>query len=497
MTVRVRFAPSPTGYLHVGNVRTALYNWLFARQKNGAFILRIEDTDVERSEKQYEEQLMEDLRWLGMSWEESVDVGGAGPYRQSDRLHLYQQYADRLWKEGKAYYCFCSPEELESERQKQLAAGEQPRYSGKCRRLAPEESARRVQAGEKAALRLKVREGTVGFDDIVFGPIQVDCSTIGDFILLRSDQTAQYNFACVVDDASMRITHIIRGEGHISNTHRQILLYEALDLGIPHFAHLSTILGRDGAKLSKRHGATSIDEFRRQGYLPEALVNYLALLGWAPREEGREILKPQELIQEFDLTRVNRSPAIFDLDKLNWVNRSHLKNVERSRLIRLALPYFQARGLLPADPSEEVQAWFGQVTEAVLNYLDKLEDVAREAQIVLGFDAEKELSEPGAQEVLSHNGARQVIRVFAEKIRRYDFVDFEAYKQAVNETKAETGQKGKNLFHPIRVALTARSSGPELEKLIPIFEQGSQLDLPVKVLGVKERVAIVASQLTA
>lgn len=496
MSVRVRFAPSPSGYLHVGNVRTALYNWLFACRKKGTFILRIEDTDVERSDKQYEEQLIDDLRWLGLEWHEGVAAGGGfGPYRQSERLSLYREYAERLLAEGRAYYCFCSSEELEEQRQRQLDAGEQPRYSGKCRAIPRQEAEGRRKSGESAALRLKVREGAITFQDVVFGPVRVDSAVIGDFILLRSDGSAQYNFAVVIDDLLMEITYVIRGEGHLSNTPRQVLVYEALGLQPPQFAHLSTILGKDGAKLSKRHGATSIQEFRQQGYLPEALLNYLALLGWAPREEGKEVLSPQQLIAEFDLFSVNRSPAVFDPDKLNWVNRAHLKRVEQERLIDLALPYLRSAGLIGETASPEIREWVGRVVDAVLNYLDKLEDLTRETRLIFQFEPARDLAGPEVQQVLAADGARAVMQAFFEQIRPYESLDLETYKQAVAAVREATGQKGKNLFHPIRVALTGRSSGPELEKLIPVFEHGKHLDLPVKVLGARERVATVLEML--
>ncbi len=492
MSVRVRFAPSPTGHLHVGNVRTALYNWLFARQKSGAFILRIEDTDLDRSEKRYEEQLMEDLKWLGLAWDEGVDVGGDhGPYRQTDRFDLYARYADQLLSSGKAYYCFCSVEDLERDRQAQLAAGLPPHYKGTCRAIPVEAAGKRRDAGEVATLRLKVRDGVVRFEDVVFGPLQVDCEEIGDFILLRSDGSAQYNFACVVDDSCMQISHVIRGEGHISNTYRQILLYESLDLPMPHFAHLSTILGKDGAKLSKRHGATSIDEFRRQGYLPEALINYLTLLGWAPEQDGQEVLTPDELIKQFSLERVNRSPAVFDPDKLNWINRNHLKKADRARLAGLALPYLRGAGLVPEKSEAETDQWAADCVDFLISHVDKLEDLPGQFEIAFSFAPEAGLASPEVREILSQPGAREVIVAFADYLSGHDFVDFEIYRDAVNAVKAKTGQKGKNLFHPIRVAVTAKASGPELEKLIPLLERGSRLTLPRKLSSARERVRLV------
>ena len=492
MSVRVRFAPSPTGHLHVGNVRTALYNWLFARQNSGAFILRIEDTDLDRSEKRYEEQLMEDLKWLGLAWDEGVDVGGNhGPYRQTDRFDLYTRYADQLLSSGKAYYCFCSVEELEGDRQAQLTAGLPPHYKGTCRAISPGEARRRRDDGEEAALRLRIRDGFVGFDDLVFGTLQVNCEEIGDFILLRSDGSAQYNFACVVDDARMQISHVIRGEGHISNTYRQILLYEALALPLPRFAHLSTILGKDGAKLSKRHGATSIDEFRRQGYLPEALINYLTLLGWAPEQDGQEILTPDELVKQFSLERVNRSPAVFDPDKLNWINRNHLKKADRRRLVDLALPYLRGGQMLPQGSETETDQWAADCVDFLISHVDKLEDLPAQFRTAFSFEPEAGLASPEVREILSQPGAREVILAFADYLSDRDFVDFETYRDAVNTVKAKTGQKGKNLFHPIRVAVTAKASGPELEKLIPLLERGSRLNLPQHILSARDRVRLV------
>ncbi|HEY3128792.1 MAG TPA: glutamate--tRNA ligase [Acidobacteriota bacterium] len=493
--VRVRFAPSPTGYLHVGNVRTALYNWLFARQHRGSFILRIEDTDAERSARQYEEQLIADLRWLGLNWDEGPDNGGAhGPYRQTERFELYQKYAGQLLSDQKAYYCFCIPEELEKERQMQLAAGEQPRYSGKCRHIGPEEARKRKDSGEPAAVRLKVREGSVGFDDLVFGRIEVECAIIGDPILLRSDGSSNYNFAVVIDDALMEISHVIRGEGHLSNTHRQILIYQSLGWKTPQFAHLSTILGSDGAKLSKRHGATSIVEFREKGYLAEALNNYLALLGWSPPQEGQEILSLQEMAQQFSFARVSKSPAIFDAEKLNWVNRSHLKLRPLPELVELARAFLIKAGRVPDSKDSALDRFIGMILGATLNHLDRLEQIVPESRLIFEFPVEN--LAPGTEIARSLTAQDiAVIQSFYGHIRDVEGLDVDQYKNVVAEVKTETGQKGKNLFHPIRVALTAENSGPELDKLIPILELGKKLDLPTPVLGCKERIRLALGKL--
>lgn len=496
MSVRVRFAPSPTGQLHVGNVRTALYSWLFGHQNQGSFVLRIEDTDISRSEKRFEEQLIDDLSWLGLTWNEGVSCGGEfGPYRQSDRGALYQENAQRLVTQGKAYYCFCPPKELENLRQQQQTKGQSSHYTGKCRKIPPRESKKRIERRESAVLRLKVREGTVDFEDMVFGKLRINCNEIGDFVLLRPNGTATYNFACTVDDLSMQISHVIRGEGHISNTYRQILIYEALESVSPRFAHLSTVLGKDGTKLSKRHGATSVEEFRQKGYLPQALLNYLALLGWAPSQNGQEILTLTELITQFDLGRVHRSPATFDPEKLNWVNRSHLKSLDRSHLVKLAIPHLRKQGWLPDSLSTNSIDWIRDVVEAVFNHLFKMEDLIQETSVVFDFRPEEDLSRPEAQKILSRESTKNVIEEFYRGICRQTNLDLPTYKKILSDVKRATGQTGRTLFQPVRLAMTARISGPELDKLIPILEKGKELNLPVQVQGVEERVKAVLNRL--
>src|ERR1035441_5982676 len=337
--VRVRFAPSPTGYVHVGNARTALFNWLFARHHGGVFALRIEDTDVERSKEEYEKQLLEDLLWFGLDWDEGPDKGGPyGPYRQSERRGLFSEDAAELIAQGDAYYCFCSAEQLEAERQEELKAGRQPRYSGRCRKLDAEEAARRKTAGEPAAVRLKILESSFFWNDLVHGPTVFSCEVIGDPILVRSEGNPAYNYAVVIDDHLMEIGHVISGDAHISNTPRQLALYRALGWEPPTFAHLSTILGSDRTRLSKRHGATSMESFREMGVLPEALRNYLALLGWSPADGKTEILSPEELVKQFSLDHITKSPAVFDNDKLNWLNRHYMKESTPLRLAELAAP---------------------------------------------------------------------------------------------------------------------------------------------------------------
>jgi glutamyl-tRNA synthetase len=494
--VRVRFAPSPTGYLHVGNVRTALFNWLVARHSNGSFILRIEDTDAERSRPEFENRLLEDLLWLGLEWDEGVDrPGPCGPYRQSDRYAIYRDYAQRLLARDKAFRCFCSEAELEKMRQEQLARGEMPLYSGKCRQLSRAEAEARRVAGDASTVRLRVRPGTAGFSDLVYGRIDVATTQISDPVILRSDDSPTYNFSCVVDDVLMKISHVIRGEGHLSNTHRQILIYEALEAPVPAFAHLSTVLGPDGQKLSKRHGAASVEEFRLQGYLPEAVANYLSLLGWSPPEEGQEILALDDIARLFELSRVSKSPAIFDRAKLDWMNRSYLGRIPSDQLAARSARYFASAGLIPSQAGEAVLEWLALVVDAVRSHADHLDQLPQGTSIIFGFETDPPELDADAREALRHPAALDVAREFSRLVEEREIVTPEAYREILNQVKAATKQKGKNLFHPIRAALTGRGSGPELEKLIPIYEEGSRLDLPKRVMSCAERLRAVLSSL--
>jgi nondiscriminating glutamyl-tRNA synthetase len=490
--VRVRFAPSPTGFLHVGNVRTALFNWLLAGRFGGTFILRVEDTDAERSKPQYEKQLLSDLRWLGLQWNEGIEQGGEyGPYRQTDRYEIYQKYAQKLREEDKAFRCFCSEEELEKVRQEQLARNETARYSGKCRHLSAAEVEALCNKGTPYTLRLRVRPGTVGFSDIVFGRIDIETAQISDPVLLRSDGSPTYNFCCVIDDSLMKISHVIRGDGHLSNTHRQILIYEALGTPIPQFAHLSTILGPDGQKLSKRHGATSVEEFRRQGYLPGAMVNYLSLLGWSPPNEGQEIMSVDEIKNQFDLTRVLKSPAIFDSVKLDWMNRNYINNADSASLVDLSKDYFIEAGLVPAKLDSQTQSWLAQVIDLMKTHVDHLDQLPREAIIVYGFESESPEIDADAREALSMPEGKTVAQEYMRQVMEKETLLPESHREIVGQVKANTRQKGRNLFHPIRAALTGHGSGPELEKLIPLFETGSRLNLPRKVMSCRERLQAI------
>jgi nondiscriminating glutamyl-tRNA synthetase len=490
--VRVRFAPSPTGFLHVGNVRTALFNWLLAGRHGGAFILRIEDTDAERSKLEFEKQLINDLHWLGLDWNEGIERGGEyGPYRQSDRFALYQEYAQRLLNEDKAFRCFCSEEHLEKVRQEQLARRESAHYSGTCRHLTPAELEARRKAGTPFTLRLRVRPGIVGFTDLVFGRLDIETVQISDPVLLRSDGSPTYNFCCVIDDSLMKISHVIRGDGHLSNTHRQILIYEALGAPVPQFAHLSTILGPDGQKLSKRHGATSIEEFRRQGYLPEALANYLALLGWSPPNEGQEIMALEETKNLFDLSRVLKSPAIFDNAKLDWMNRSYINKTSSEILADKAKGFFVDAGLIPANPDAQTLSWLVQVIDLVKTHVDHLDQLPQEAAAIYGFETDPPEIDGEAREMLQKTEGRAVAEEFARLVEEKERLSPETYREIIAQVKTHTHQKGRNLFHPIRAAFTGRGSGPDMEKLILLYEEGCRLNLPRKVMSCRDRLRAI------
>jgi glutamyl-tRNA synthetase/nondiscriminating glutamyl-tRNA synthetase len=496
--VRDRFAPSPTGLLHVGNARTALYNWLFARQHNGAYILRVEDTDVERSERQHETQLLADLHWLGLNWDEGPECApqAYGSWRQSDRLAIYHEYATLLLAQGRAYRCFCTPEELEAERQHAIEHHEQQVYSGRCRAIPPSESDRRA-AAEIFAIRLRIPDAPLTFHDIVRGTVTFEASAVSDPILVRSGAAPGqlgmpvYNFTVTVDDALMGITHVIRGDDHLSNTPKQVAIYQAFGWPCPEFAHLSTILGADRQRLSKRHGATSIAAFREMGYLPEALVNYLALLGWAPSGGDRELFTTPELLEAFDLARVTSSPAVFDFDKLNWVNRHYLKAAAPDRISALALPHFVHAGYLPATLSGPEQTWLNATIALLLPSVDRLDELPERASVFFDYDAAAAKADPANAEILATPKSQTVLNEFATRVvAEGKPLTAETFKAILNEVKTAAGAKGKELFQPLRIALTGSVHGPEFDKLIPLLEDGASLALGKPVLGVRARLDI-------
>jgi glutamyl-tRNA synthetase/nondiscriminating glutamyl-tRNA synthetase len=457
-----------------------LFAWFFARQNNGVYILRIEDTDQERSRSEFEDRIFQDLRWLGMDWDEGPDIGGArGPYRQSERFPIYQEYALRLIQSGHAFWCFCSEEQLESQAEQIKAENLNWKYPGTCRDLSKDVVESRLNAKEPAVVRLKVREGPVRFHDVVHGAMEFSSDVISDPILLRSDASPTYNYAVVIDDALMEITHVIRGDDHLSNTPKQVLIYEALGRPLPEFAHLSTILGPDHTRLSKRHGATAVAHFREAGYLPEALMNYIALLGWSPTSEGSEVIPPADLVQHFRLDRVNKSPAVFDINKLNFINRHYMKS--NSTVPRLVVEELERTGWMPAAGREE---WVALVLGTVLASIDTVSQVPAALDDVLAFSVEKPTD---IRETLEDPGAIDLIRRFAAELEGKDQFTFEDYRVMVGRLKDVTKRKGRQLFHPLRAALTGKSSGPELDKLIPLIETAARLRIK-NVLSCKGRV---------
>ncbi|MGC4080984.1 MAG: glutamate--tRNA ligase [Vicinamibacterales bacterium] len=497
--MRVRFAPSPTGKLHVGNARTALFNWLLARGNGGVFVLRIEDTDVERSTAESEAAIISDIRWLGLDWDEGPDVGGAsGPYRQSERTDIYARYARQLLESGHAYHCFCSKEQLDADRAAALAAGRPARYAGTCRKLSREQAAERIAAGERPAIRFRIPDNhEVRFTDAVRGEVRFHTDVIGDPIIVRAEGVPAYNFAVVVDDALMGITQVIRGEDHISNTPRQILLYEALGFTPPAFAHLALVMGPDHTPLSKRHGATSVSEFRSKGYLPEALVNYLALIGWSPGND-QELLPIEEMARRFSLDDVGLSAGVFDEEKLAWVNRHYLKVADPARLVSLSLPYFAAAGLA-MTPDVDGRAYLESVIPIATNSVDRLDQVPGRLSVLFDFSPESALANESIRAEMAADGARAVVRVLAEELANAPRLDRDAFRAAANVVKAKTGQKGKNLFHPIRIALTGRAEGPELDLAVPAIDRGAELHstagIPT-IVGCRERAAAFALALS-
>jgi glutamyl-tRNA synthetase len=472
--VRLRFAPSPTGQLHVGNARTALFNWLLARGNGGTFILRIEDTDFERSTTQSASAILEDLRWMGLTWDEGIDAGGdAGPYRQSERLHIYRAYIVELMAAGHAYHCFCSAEQLEQDREAALKAGRPPKYVGRCRAIPKQDARKRIDNGEKAVVRFRVPDDReVAFTDIVRGDVRFSTEVIGDPVLVRSDGIPAYNYAVVIDDALMGITHVIRGEDHISNTPRQILLYEAFGWRPPQFAHVSLVMGPDHSPLSKRHGATSVAEFRARGYLPEALTNYLALLGWSPGQ-GEELLPLVELARRFRLEDVGHAAGVFDVDKLAWVNRHYLKTGDPKRITALTVPYLRDAGWV-AGPDASAFPFLEMIVPIAAAAVDRLEQVPARLAFLFDYSAKRALEQ---EEVKAEaRAARSVIEALAAELAQTPpMLDRDAFRAMANRVKARSGHKGKALFHPIRIALTGAPEGLELDIAVPAIEAGSRV----------------------
>ncbi|WP_214627406.1 glutamate--tRNA ligase [Paenibacillus agaridevorans] len=468
--VRVRYAPSPTGHLHIGNARTALFNYLFARNLGGKFIIRIEDTDVKRNVAGGEENQLTYLKWLGINWDESIDVGGGyGPYRQTERLDLYREYWQELLDKGLAYRCYCTEEELEQEREEQQARGETPRYSGRHRNLTADQQAAFEAEGRVASIRFRVPEGrSYTFDDMVKGAITFDTAEMGDFVIVKKDGIPTYNFAVVLDDHLMKISHVLRGEDHISNTPRQLMIYEAFGWEPPIFAHMTLIVNESRKKLSKRDESIIqfIEQYDDLGYLPEAMFNFIALLGWSPEGE-QEMFTREELVNAFDADRLSKSPAVFDTQKLSWMNNEYIKKADLERIVDLCLPHLKKAGCIPDALDGEGREW---VTALVALHQDKLRCASDIVPVTELFFREEVADEEEATAVLAEEQVPAVLSAFLGLLES-DAAAFSAdgIKDMIKTVQKETGHKGKALFMPIRAALTGQTHGPDLNQSIVLL----------------------------
>ncbi len=466
-SIRVRMAPSPTGFLHIGGARTALFNYLFAKHHQGTFVLRIEDTDKERSTPEYEKAIIEDLQWLGVRWDEGpLKEGSYGPYTQSQRLPMYQKYLKKLEALSKVYPCYCSPEELEAERQDLLKRHKTPRYMGKCRNLTPQERKTLENQGRVPVIRFRIDETQpIQFHDLIRGDISVDPAILGDFVICKGDGWPLYNFSAVVDDCEMKISHVIRGEEHISNTPRQILLAQTLGLQLPSYAHVSIILAPDRSKLSKRHGATSVGEYKKMGFLPQALKNYLALLGWNPGDE-REMMSEEELIQNFVIERMIKSPAIFDVEKLKWMNGMYIRNSSVEAITKEALPFLESYGL---EIQSKKMAWLQKVIGTVRGNLESLNQIGHIAEL---FFDEKFSLEAEAKTYLTNNKdkAKEILKTLDGLLSQASHLEMEGFQKLQSDLKEKVASSDKKiLFQVQRVAVTGRLKGPEMNIVMPLL----------------------------
>jgi len=467
-SVRVRYAPSPTGYPHVGNIRTALFNWLFARHHGGSFIVRIEDTDVTRKVKDAVKAILDGLRWLGLDWDEGPEVGGKhAPYFQSQRLEIYRELAERLISQGDAYYCYCSPQRLKEMRAEQVGRKQPPGYDRLCRDLTQEERAQKEAEGITPVVRFKTPlGGQTRFDDLIRGEVVFDNNTLDDFILLKSDGYPTYHLANVVDDHLMEISHVLRAEEWLSNTPRHLLLYRALGFEPPQFAHLPMILGSDRSKLSKRHGAVSITEYREQGYLPEAMVNFLALLGWS-LDDKTELMSREELIQSFSLERISRTAAIFNRDKLNWMNGVYIRNLTADEFFEAVEPYLMMN--IPAG--EALIASEEYVRDILPLIQERARTLAEVAELAQFFFIDRLDYEPGLLigENMSHHSAIQALKAAQQRLSQLEEFDAGSLEALLRPLAVELGLKTGQLFGTLRVAVTGRTAAPPLFQTMAVL----------------------------
>jgi glutamyl-tRNA synthetase len=464
-TPRVRFAPSPTGHLHIGGARTAIYNWAFARHNGGVFVLRIDDTDPERSTDENMRAILRALSWLGLDWDEGPDAEGPyGPYLQTQRADTYRDALDALRASGDAYPCFCGPADLETRRAAARTGSGSAGYDRSCRALAPEAATRRIAAGEPHAWRLAVPEdrGDVTFTDLVRGEMSFPSDSLDDFVLMRSDGTPTYNFASIVDDSLMAITHVIRGDDHLSNTPRQILVLEALGRPVPFFAHLSMILGADGTRLSKRHGATSVEAYRDEGYLPEAVVNYLALLGWSPGDETNSF-SPSLLVDRFELTRVSRNPAIFDPVKLEWLNGVHIRELTAASFVDRLVPWLVDAGLLADGDAAPRRAWLEELAPLLSERVRRMDEIGPMVRFLFVSDLEID-PDARAKVALDSDASQAVLQTARQALATVPVFDAGSVEAALREVPSTVDATPKAVFQTLRVATTGSTVS------LPLFE---------------------------
>ncbi|MGB9638084.1 MAG: glutamate--tRNA ligase [bacterium] len=457
--IRVRFAPSPTGYLHIGGARTALFNYLFARKNNGKFILRIEDTDFERSKREYEDVIIKDLKWLGLTWDEGPDVGGPfGPYRQSERLNLYKEFADKLIKEGKAYYCYCTEEELEIQRQLQLKEKKPPIYDRRCLNLTEKKKQEYLNEGRKPSVRFLIPYKELQINDLIHGKLSIDTRLISDPIILKSNGVPTYNFGVVIDDHLMEITHVIRGDEHLDNTYRQVLIYEAFSWEPPFYAHIPMILAPDRSKLSKRHGATSVEELKKLGFVNKAVVNYIALLGWSPKD-NTEIMLLTEIINKFDLSGVLDHPAVYDIEKMKYFNHYYIANILKDNEILEVLNELEKLIGVKYNLDDDLKL---NVINLEKNRVYLLTDFFELFDVIQN---EPVFNEEILNELNSID--KNIFDLIINALNNFDnYNNIDAIKDYLKDLAKKNGLKVGLIYKPIRLLLTGKHEGPELPKII-------------------------------
>ena len=477
MDVRVRFAPSPTGYVHIGSLRTALYNYLYAKKNEGSYIIRIEDTDQTRLVDDAIVGMLKAMDWADVKHDEGpflredgsiVEVGPYGPYVQSDRLEIYKKHADELIEKEHAYYCFCSKDRLDEVREKQRAEGKTPKYDGHCRHLSETEIQEKIQAGVPHVVRLKLPENhIIKFVDAIKGEVTVNTNDLDDQVLMKTDGFPTYHMAVVVDDHYMKISHVVRGDEWLISTPKHVYTYEAFGWEAPQFVHLPVILSQSKKKLSKREGDVAVEDFRKKGYLPEALVNYIALVGWSP-EDGQEIMNMKDLIDKFSFERVSKSSGVFDVDKLNWVNNQYIRNYDLDALTKLSMTHFTSCGLVKPGEEEARFDWMKKIVSVLRERLNRLDEIGSYADLFVNDDILLEDAE--AEEMISMEHVEEMLKVLKVKVQTLESaITAQDVKNILKEIQKELNVKGKGLFMPVRVAITGQVHGPDIAEVIEII----------------------------